>query len=178
MVNGLPTWIETDSPAVVSLGSTAPITEGLTELANACGILAEPLTVVQYYREGPGSIVEPQIQGPSCLSPAVTVTLLAMIRAFFSFPVMTGNGSLIPNGGFAPRRFLCTQIEALTEGSRLLFNPSERDLQTAVRRLKDQMGHALGRRDLVESRHGWGYRLRIWPGLITVLRGRALVTEM
>jgi hypothetical protein len=169
-----PNWIETTNLAQVPTFS-AEVTDTITELAQAVGLTTGRFTIVTQ-RGGSAIIVDPRPSDPlRPLPPARTITLLALIRAFTEIPILTQGNLILPNGGFATAEWLASQIELLTEGTKLLFNPSPAEVRVAIKRLKTALNGILERQDLIESVHGLGYRFRVWPSLITVIMYSACI---
>jgi hypothetical protein len=145
-------------------------------MAESAGLAAEPFKF-WIPLGGRGMILEPRgaEKGLCELPPARTITLLALIRAFFRFEVIR-HGMVWPLAGFAGAQWLSKEIERLTENTHLLFNPSTADVRVAIRRLKGALEKGLGRSDLIEGRATRGYRFRVWPSLITVIVCNETVT--
>ncbi len=160
-------WIETRDPGQIRLPDEV-VPEAIEDLAEAAGVLAERFTLL-VSPGSPGIVLNPPTKPGRSLSCATAVTLLALIRAYEDFPVLTADESLLPCGGFADADWLSRQIEALTRSTPLLFSPSPNDLRQAIRRLKEALLRLLGRNDFVESSYGIGYRFRVWPSLITAI---------
>ena len=171
-----PTWIENVGGDYLPPASPE-VTSETRQMAEAAGLAAEPFKFWIPFLGGRGMILEPKggEKGLCELSPARTITLLALIKAFFRVEVIR-HGMVWPLAGFADAQWLSKEIECLTEDTRLLFNPSNADVRVAIRRLKDTLEKGLGRADLIEGRVARGYRFRVWPSLITVIVCNETVT--
>jgi hypothetical protein len=165
----LPQWIETNNLSQEPL-SCPEATCTVKEIAKMTGLAVEKFTLAARLGDT-GIIVEPKRDEFifQTLPPARTVTLLALIKGYYSFPLITSNGMVMPHGGFCKADWLAGEIEELTEGTKLLFNPSPTEIRIAMQRLKRALMNILDTPNIIETIHGLGYRFRLCPSLITVI---------
>ena len=164
----LPVWVETGNLSDVSIPCNT-VSEDLKKLAGAVGLFAERFIILAEIGDC-GSIIEPETDCSFVpLSAAPAVTLLALVRAFFSYPVVTNDGTVLPQGGFAKAPWLAAQIERLTNDTKLLFSPSEEGVRIAIMRLRNALHNCIKRECYIQTLRLLGYRLRVWPSLITVI---------